>query len=655
MPARKKGIPPALAPLAPGVQILGPWSGRFNPSYELKLYREGNPRKPVGATEVNLESAVSIETGKNISNIAGSWRIVLKDSRALHAIQPMDVVIIRLKGHKSPMTTVLHGLVDEVGPEGSASLQGATENTIISGRCMAKYLQVNSFFLPVWSPGSGIPTTLTYGTGDPQAKAGTGANANTPKAIFGAIFRRFILGEEPHEVGMSGTPAARYWLNKDKRFEIVRENDGQPFKPLFLQFDENTCDAALTDLTVLGLTEAWIDEFGYVVYRPPGWTLPINYVLSTDGLLDWTVTDSDVGMATYVEVIPAAAPAVGTGAAEALLAGRAPIPKSYLAGTTGGGDPGGAFADPAFVIDTDSTGKVTPGGKQNYWYKRQRKYGLRPMQVTSPLLATHSQAQAQAEGLLEFFGNRFAKSATIRIPGESTIRLGTTLKLVGSFRGRKVDRTYFVEGVKHSYIDGQGYTTTLELTHGRDATDPKWHNMVLPTGSTSLAEVGGVVTPSEPSNKNTAFITPSSEPVPGTHATVLANGHAVAPSEAPTSVQTMIEAGNKLVGKPYVFGGAHGESLKIVRSGYDCSTSVDFLLYHGGLLGDETPASGALESYGDAGAGKWVTIYANAEHVYMYVAGIRWDTHQPGGSVGIGWYGQARSNEGFVARHPRGL
>ena len=36
--------------------------------------------------------------------------------------------------------------------------------------------------------------------------------------------------------------------------------------------------------------------------------------------------------------------------------------------------------------------------------------------------------------------------------------------------------------------------------------------------------------------------------------------------------------------------------------------------------------SGDFESYGDPGPGRWVTIYANAGHVWMEVAGWRFDT-----------------------------
>ena len=52
---------------------------------------------------------------------------------------------------------------------------------------------------------------------------------------------------------------------------------------------------------------------------------------------------------------------------------------------------------------------------------------------------------------------------------------------------------------------------------------------------------------------------------------------------------------------------------------------MSFALYGAGLL--DTPlTSGALESYGEPGPGRWITIYANATHTYMVIAGLRWDT-----------------------------
>jgi hypothetical protein len=146
----------------------------------------------------------------------------------------------------------------------------------------------------------------------------------------------------------------------------------------------------------------------------------------------------------------------------------------------------------------------------------------------------------------------------------------------------------------------------------------------------------------------------------GPRATLLPNGLAAAPAGAPAAVKGIIAAGNEIVGKPYVYGGGHGLPLSQIAPAYDCSSSVSHLLWGGGLLaatGDET--SGALESFGLPGPGRWVTIYASAAHVFMYVAGLRWDTHNAAGpddgSTGIGWHPLIRSSAGFVARHPVGL
>ena len=146
----------------------------------------------------------------------------------------------------------------------------------------------------------------------------------------------------------------------------------------------------------------------------------------------------------------------------------------------------------------------------------------------------------------------------------------------------------------------------------------------------------------------------------GPRAQLLANGLAAAPADAPIAVREIIAAGNQIAGKPYLYGGGHGLPLSDVAPAYDCSSSVEHLLYGGGLLPvGYDAASGTLESFGAPGPGQWVTLYASADHVFMYVAGLRWDTHNAAGagdgSTGIGWHPLVRSAAGFVARHPVGL
>jgi hypothetical protein len=146
----------------------------------------------------------------------------------------------------------------------------------------------------------------------------------------------------------------------------------------------------------------------------------------------------------------------------------------------------------------------------------------------------------------------------------------------------------------------------------------------------------------------------------GPRAQLLANGQAAAPATAPPAVKGIIAAGNQIVGRPYMVGGGHGLALSAIAPTYDCSSSVEHLLYGGGLLpAGYDAASGALESFGAPGPGRWVTIYASADHVFMYVAGLRWDTHDAAGagdgSAGIGWHPLVRESAGFVVRHPVGL
>ncbi|MGH9468153.1 MAG: hypothetical protein ACRD1Y_12445 [Terriglobales bacterium] len=148
--------------------------------------------------------------------------------------------------------------------------------------------------------------------------------------------------------------------------------------------------------------------------------------------------------------------------------------------------------------------------------------------------------------------------------------------------------------------------------------------------------------------------------VPGSQAQLLGDGQAAAAAGAPAAVDGMIAAGNQIAGRPYLYGGGHAQPLDRLAAAYDCSSSVAHLLWGGGELsagGDMT--SGEFERWGLPGPGRWVTLYANAGHVFMYVAGLRWDTWDAAGSgdgtPGIGWHPLIRSSAGFVARHPPGL
>jgi cell wall-associated NlpC family hydrolase len=132
---------------------------------------------------------------------------------------------------------------------------------------------------------------------------------------------------------------------------------------------------------------------------------------------------------------------------------------------------------------------------------------------------------------------------------------------------------------------------------------------------------------------------------------VEASGFARAPANAPPAIQRVIQAGNQIARAPYLWGGGHGAWQD---KGYDCSGSVSYALAAGGLLGWSL-TSGQLMSWGSPGPGHWLTIYANAGHVFMYVAGLRFDTSGRAGDHASRWQLAPRSADGFVARHYPGL
>ena len=135
----------------------------------------------------------------------------------------------------------------------------------------------------------------------------------------------------------------------------------------------------------------------------------------------------------------------------------------------------------------------------------------------------------------------------------------------------------------------------------------------------------------------------------------LVDGEAVPPPDAPPVVKRVIAAANEINGKPYIWGGGHASFL---AKGYDCSGAVSYALHGADLLG-YTQVSGQLAHYGSPGPGRWITIYANSEHVFMVVAGLRFDTrNDPEHVSGPRWKMAApepRILPKFAVRHPAGL
>ena len=129
-----------------------------------------------------------------------------------------------------------------------------------------------------------------------------------------------------------------------------------------------------------------------------------------------------------------------------------------------------------------------------------------------------------------------------------------------------------------------------------------------------------------------------------------AGGFAQPPAGAPAAVGLVIAAGNAIAGLPTSTAAA---TRGFKGSAYDCSGSISYALAAAGLVSSPM-ASGPFMSWGEAGPGKWITVYANAGHAFMVVGGWRFDTSALRGG-GTRWTQQMRPTGGFVARHPPGL
>ena len=176
--------------------------------------------------------------------------------------------------------------------------------------------------------------------------------------------------------------------------------------------------------------------------------------------------------------------------------------------------------------------------------------------------------------------------------------------------------------------------------------------------------------------------------MPGSVAVIMPNGLARPPQEAPTAVQAMIAAADRIDDFDYQWGGGHADpALSDSQTdpqpqgglapgdngtpGYDCSGATDYVLWGGGvgesILAGSDPTSGELAQLGEPGPGRWVTWWANDGHVFIALAGIVFDTgHQfpaepavP--STGPRWTiladiaAQQAAGGPFSPRHPEGL
>jgi cell wall-associated NlpC family hydrolase len=171
----------------------------------------------------------------------------------------------------------------------------------------------------------------------------------------------------------------------------------------------------------------------------------------------------------------------------------------------------------------------------------------------------------------------------------------------------------------------------------------------------STAATAGAVNPVIPWGAGCRPVAPGTIRTSGNCGAELVEGRAIAPPQAPPLVKRVIAAANEISDRPYVWGGGH---RSFYTAGYDCSGAVGYALHGAGLLAT-TMVSGQLARWGEGGVGRWITIYANAEHVFMVVAGLRFDTREDlPGERGPRWKmsePDPRILGSFAARHPAGL
>jgi len=212
--------------------------------------------------------------------------------------------------------------------------------------------------------------------------------------------------------------------------------------------------------------------------------------------------------------------------------------------------------------------------------------------------------------------------------------------------------------VLQGFLTKYGLATTVDGQYGRGTRNNvrRWERRAaLPVDGVmtrqDAATLRGQVDPNSSTLQTTGGAIPVAAPT-GATATLGADGKAIAPAGAPPEVVAVIAAANAIVGKPYRYGGGHGDWDD---SGYDCSGSESYALHGAGLV-SRPMNSTEFMSWGDPGEGQWISRYANSGHSYLVVAGLRFDTgYNNSSSSGPKWSDRMRPSDGYTVRHPVGF
>ena len=209
-------------------------------------------------------------------------------------------------------------------------------------------------------------------------------------------------------------------------------------------------------------------------------------------------------------------------------------------------------------------------------------------------------------------------------------------------------------GVAKEVADPQeasSYPAPASVHHKPAATPARAGQEVVAAGAPSDAEVRQELAQMHAAERS-ALQTQKRQLTPVTGGeSIGGNGTIPIPADVPEVVQKVVAGANAIADFPYVFGGGHAS---FVDNAYDCSGSVSYALAAAGLL-NEPETSGTLESWGAPGPGRYITVYANAGHTYMYVDEMLYDTAGRSGVYASRWQVGAVDNSGYVARHWPGL
>lgn len=129
----------------------------------------------------------------------------------------------------------------------------------------------------------------------------------------------------------------------------------------------------------------------------------------------------------------------------------------------------------------------------------------------------------------------------------------------------------------------------------------------------------------------------------------LVEGKAVLTERAPPEIEEAVAAANRLVGKPYKWGGGHGT---FDDTGYDCSGAASYVLREAGLMKGSRASSGFFQ-FGKKGRGDWLTVWVRKGHVFLTIGGARFDTHGETESDGPHWTMDKRDKGKFIPRKAR--